>query len=546
MLVYHLSGNQRRRGTVITVACPKDLADEAIGRFRALTEPGYTRPDAPGAIVLTGPPGRVWIGGVLVTTVPGFLASYDLPLTSTALQNRDRTVIEADALRDAVRAILAVSQDHAVISRFATHVLADNKLREPEQFFPDVREPRTQAAWRRWAATHLPEKTFYTDSGTEEAALELKGKGFTELTSRGLARHQQYVFMRLLGVTLAPVRHREHREQTSKHMKQIPERSLTAPERAALTEGITLIRRAIGGFALDRVTVYTTSEKTDCPDGLYTPSTGDVAVNRDILGDAFRLRAVLAHEAAHRVTHRGGGRWLPSPDYRDRCRGFENTLGDFTAHLLRYVADGEPLPPAADRHATSLTRLAPADDPVVAVSRRELAHLLLDQLPHALAASGFTTDKTLIAATAVPFEYWRTLTRPKPAGFRRYSSGGQATNYERVTLIAEALGVHPPVVWLGYNLCEGSIHSRKREKWGQPGRWSPLMRTHVQRACTELLVLGGDYAAHVPALQALAAGTTTAPIGDESWQAPARTLIALERRRLGLDPATQPAGDHRG
>jgi hypothetical protein len=276
------------------------------------------------------------------------------------------------------------------------------------------------------------------------------------------------------------------------------------------------------------------------------PATGDVAVNRETLGDVFRLRAVLAHEAAHRVTHRGGGRWLPSPDWRDRCRGFENTLGDFTAHLLQYVADGEPLPPEADRHATSATRLAPADDPVVALSRRELAHLLLDQVPHALAAGGFSTVKALVASTAVPAEYWRTLTRPKPAGFRGWSSGGQATNYERVTLIAEALGVHPPVVWLGYNLCEGSIHSRKREKWGRPGRWSALMPTCVQRACTELQALGGDYATHVPALQALADGTTPAPIGDESWQAPARALITLERRRLGLDPDTQPTEDHRG
>jgi hypothetical protein len=275
------------------------------------------------------------------------------------------------------------------------------------------------------------------------------------------------------------------------------------------------------------------------------PATGDVAVNREILGDVFRLRAVLAHEAAHRVTHRGGGQWLPSPDWRDRCRGFENTLGDFTAHLLRYVADGEPLP-EPDRHTASGPRLAAADDPVIPVSRRELAHLLLDKLPHALTTGGFNTVNALIGSTAVPFEYWRTLTRPKPAGFRRYSSGGQATNYERVTLIAEALGVHPPVVWLGYNLCEGAIHSRPREKWGQPGRWSKLMRTGVQRACTELLALGGNYATPVPALQALADGTAPAPIGDDSWQAPARALITLERLRLGLDPATQPAGDHRG
>jgi hypothetical protein len=124
ILVLHLAGNNRTRGTVITVACPQDLAEEAIARFRVLTEPGYTPPAAPGTCVLTGEPGRVWIGGVLVTTVPGLLASYDLPLQDKALQNRDRTVVEAGALRDAVRAILAASEDRQVIDRFATHVLA--------------------------------------------------------------------------------------------------------------------------------------------------------------------------------------------------------------------------------------------------------------------------------------------------------------------------------------------------------------------------------------------------------------------------------------
>ncbi|HEX8627206.1 MAG TPA: hypothetical protein VF755_03430 [Catenuloplanes sp.] len=174
VLVYHLFRNERTRGTVITVACPQHLADEAIERFRPLTAPGYQPPAVPGACVLTGEPGRVWIGGVLVTTVPGFLASYDLPLQDKALQNRDRTVIEAGALRDAVRTILSSSDDPVLIDRFATHVLAGNNLREPEQFFTDVTGPRVRAAWRTWARAHLPAQTFYTSSGNEEAALDLK------------------------------------------------------------------------------------------------------------------------------------------------------------------------------------------------------------------------------------------------------------------------------------------------------------------------------------------------------------------------------------
>jgi hypothetical protein len=59
VLIYHLFYNDRARGTVITVECPQELADEAIGRFRALTEPGYIPPAVPGACVLTGDPGRV-------------------------------------------------------------------------------------------------------------------------------------------------------------------------------------------------------------------------------------------------------------------------------------------------------------------------------------------------------------------------------------------------------------------------------------------------------------------------------------------------------
>jgi len=217
---------------VITVGCPRDLASEAIARFRALTEPGYTPPAAPGACVLAGDAGRVWIGGVLVSTVPGLRASYDLPLADKALQNRDRTVIDAGALRDAVRTILAASEDQAVIDRFATHVLAGGSLREPEQFFTQVTHPRARAAWRTWARGHLPARTFYTTSGNEEAALDLQDQGFTEVAARGLSAHHQSVVMELLGVEVARARQKRHYEKTRDKTTWVPERALTAAQRA--------------------------------------------------------------------------------------------------------------------------------------------------------------------------------------------------------------------------------------------------------------------------------------------------------------------------
>ncbi|GAB1644247.1 hypothetical protein [Krasilnikovia sp. MM14-A1259] len=543
VLVYNLYRTDRTRGTVITVECPKELADEAIGRFRALSEPGYAPPAMPGTCVLTGDPGRVWIGGVLVTTVPGFLASYDLPLDDKALQNRDRTVIEAGALRDAVRAILAASDAPPVVDRFAAHVLAGEKLREAEQFFSGVILPRARAAWRTWGRAHLPAQTFYTSPGNEEAALDLKDNGFAEVTARGLAAHHQRALMDLLGVEIAHTRQRRHYEKTRDKTTWVPERKLTQEQHTALATATQLVRRGIGSFALDQVRVYAESESSPCADGFYNPRSGAVAVHVDALADRSRLLEILLHEAAHRVAHLGGGRWAPRWDYGDRCRGFEEVLGDFAALLLGYLADGAKLPDAVEtpnnEPPASRVHRSGADDPAVPVTRRELAHLLIERLPHALTAGGFADAKDMVASTAVHADFWRTLTNPKPAGFRAQMGRGRAWDYDKTSLLADAVGVHSPVVWLAYNLCEGSMYARRREQWGQPGPWAKQMREVTLRACADLDALGGAYAAQVPALRALLTGQTPAPTGDDCWQAPARTLLALERHRLGLD--AQPA-----
>ena len=307
-----------------------------------------------------------------------------------------------------------------------------------------------------------------------------------------------------------------------------------------MTGATRLVRRGIGPFALDRVRVYTHSEAASCALGFYNPRNGDVAIHVDALADRHVLLGTLLHEAAHRVGHRGGGRWIPVPDYGDRTRGFEDLLSEFAALLLGYLADGGTLPDPVDppdRAPAAGGRRSRADDPAVPVSRRELARLLTDRLPHALAAGGFATEQDLVASTAVHPEYWRTLTTsPRPAGYRRMmGAGGRAWNYDKVALLAEAAGVHPPVVWLGYNLCEGSMHGRRREQWGRPGQWAKQMRDLTLRACADLETLGGAYAEQIPALHALVNGHTPAPTGDDSWQALAQALVALERQRLGLD-----------
>ena len=548
VLVYHLYRTGRTRGTTITVACPQQLADEAIGRFRALTEPGYTPPAAPGTCVLDGQPGRVWIGGVLVSTTKGLLASYDLPLDDKALQNRDRTVIETGALRTAVRAILSASQDQQVIDMFANHVLNSGTLRDPEQFFTVIHQARARAAWRTWARANLPAQTYYTDQRDQESVLDLVDLGYTEVAARGLPAYEQRALMQLLGVEVAKTRQRSHHDSRHK-TAWVSQMALTRSERENLHEARQLIRRAFGPAALDRVRVYSESEQQPCADGFYSPISGDTAIHRRALASRDETLKVLVHEAGHRVGHRGGGRWVPIQDFRDRSRGFENTLTEFAALLLGLLAEGRPLPPTDSSPAVpggqrATARTIAADDPAVPISRRMLAHLIADRLPQALADGGFTSATDLVDSTAVSPGYWRTLTRPRTAGWRpsRNQGGGGAWDYDKVALLAEATGVHPPVVWLGYNLCEGAIHSRPRVNWGKPGPWAKKTRDVVERACADLEALGGAYAQQTPALRALAAGTTPAPAGDDSWQAPALHLLALERARLQLDRgATEPS-----
>jgi hypothetical protein len=70
--------------------------------------------------------------------------------------------------------------------------------------------PRARATWRTWARANLPDKTFYTTSGNEEAALDLVDIGFTEVAARGLSQRDQSAVMDLLGVDVARARQQRH------------------------------------------------------------------------------------------------------------------------------------------------------------------------------------------------------------------------------------------------------------------------------------------------------------------------------------------------
>lgn len=135
-------------------------------------------------------------------------------------------------------------------------------------------------------------------------------------------------------------------------------------------------------------------------------------------------------------------------------------------------------------------------------------------------AGGFTDERDLVASTAVRSVYWSLLIRPRPAGFRRQQGVSTAWDYDKVALLTEAVGIHPPVAWLSSNLCEGPLHGRRRDQWGQPGRWAKKVRDQVDRAYTDLQTLGGNHAAQIPAVRALADATMPPPPATTAGRPP--------------------------
>ena len=101
--------------------------------------------------------------------------------------------------------------------------------------------------------------------------------------------------------------------------------------------------------------------------GYRAPATSGACVHK--------LLGTLLHEAAHRVGHRGGGRWIPVPDYGDRTRGFEDLLSEFAALLLGYLTDGGTLPDPVhppERAPAARGRRSRADDPAVPLNQYRL------------------------------------------------------------------------------------------------------------------------------------------------------------------------------
>lgn len=541
VLVYSFYPSQRTHGTVVTVECAKKVADAAIARFRHLAEPGYTPPTDRAEVLLTGRRGRLYIGGLLVSTNPRLRASYDFPLAQAkTAQNRDRSVIAAETLTTLVSAALAATADEAIMAHFVDAALAGRQFAEAERYFQQVSDPRVRAAYRRHGQARFAGRDVYwCQPGVDvEAILELEDGNHELVTARGLDERSHAALMELLGVPEVRAARQQARERNTESTTYIARSRLTASERQHLESAITRVKATFGRDALDEVRVYTETDRSlACADGFYTPSPkGPVSVARHVLTSAAETLSVLVHESAHRIAHRRGA------EYGDRTRGFEHQLEQMVVHLMLTATRDVAAPGAADVAVPDpdgqVAAFAPIPTPIPP-SRVALADLLAEVADPAAEAAGHSSAAKLVAAVGLHVQHYRLLRNPRPAGYRTntYSSDvSMVSDYRKHQVLGEAFGITPAVLWCGHMVCEGPRYRRTKTQTDTSG-WSRKLRVEVDQVAADLDALGGPYVTAAGRLRALAAGDEASPLDDTGWEQWVVDLIDAERTRMGLDVA---------
>ncbi|WP_331762439.1 ATP-binding protein (plasmid) [Streptomyces sp. NBC_01527] len=554
VLVLTFSDSDRRTGTRITVECDRRLADELISEVRYLNEPGYTPPQEHAEIILDGDPGRIWVGGILVTTDPRLIASYDLPLaTAKHHQNRDRTIVSTSVLEQHIRNALAQCTDPRVLIQFVEHALSGGDLAGPEAFFSrvtssnyDVRQTFRQLAKDRW-----PDGRIYHSStgAAHEAELGLQDLGW-ECVTTGLNPSEHRSLMNLLGVGDPP------RAAAISRTREAPQPTtvwttignLTHPQRRTLDLARGILEATYGRGCLGSLRVFLHHEfgYDGCSArGFYVAGTDTIAVHVGDLDELTDTLETLFHEHGHRFAARNPGFVTNA----DRTRDFEEALGRTAAQALiqlgnheqrsfplsdTAVWDADKLPTGAylttrhtDPNRISTAKLRRQHQTALAPEpRRLLAQLAGDRMAAVRKETGKTLGQ-LMGEFALQARHFGLITRPHPAGYRRSHGFATLPDYQKSVNLGRLLDIHPPVFYLAHIAVEGPIYNVRKAS----GPWREPLAYGASCAVHDLRELGGLYAQKADAIKDMAAGKTEYDT-DGRWLTPVIELINAEIARL--------------
>ncbi|MFF2620108.1 hypothetical protein [Kitasatospora sp. NPDC058046] len=558
-LVYTLYPLDRTVGTKITIQCSKELADEAIARVLYLTEPGYTPPAGKARILLGGVPGRIYIGGILVTDDSRLSVSYDLPLAlAKGDQNRDRTFIDGRALERHLREALAKCAEPDVIEHFVSRALSKVSIVAQEQYFSAVREYDVRLAFRRIAGQLLPagKRVYYQGKGEGVEGLEtdawLLDSG-VHLVETDLPRLQHQDLMQLLGVERRhTAAHREVNRQ-ERTTTWINHKDLTEEQRQNLDGTATLLRSVLGEDSVGRTRAYTESSLVGYGSlGIYDQRADTIGLHLDTLKSREETISTAIRMAGHRKAY------LQKTHHTEGAAGFTQALTEIAATFLEaYIAsaggatvgrqptaDGtrqDEATPSSTRstHTPPIKHTKPNRDEIARARqlrdappvRRRLAELLHQRMKEVQNATETRSVARILQTVALAKVYWDVLDSPRPVGWRRGQGVSCVIDYDKITAIADLVGVNPAVIFLAHMAEEAPTYGRRGSGDSQKP-WYSRLQGPVTRAISDLQAAGGVYAEQVPSIQAMANGQTPCD-NDGQWLKPLHVLLKAEEERLG-------------
>jgi hypothetical protein len=309
VLVFILEENNRSTGTRICFEATQEESDAALGLFLEFS----TVRKISDRIYLPG--GRVYVNGALATERKDMLFSYDLTGENIrAAQNRDRTVVDDDALLEEVGRVLSTCRKQKVIETLFRSV----EKRKAETYLESrahLEPPNGDLAiWRKAMRKVFGPRVCLASSAIYD--LEAREKGFVVLNS---VPWQWEGCFRRLGAKFSY----DIAARTRKPRGRVALKDLSREESRNLRWAKKIAREVFGG-KLPKVTVVSEipPDGKERVRGCYDHR-GIIYLSRDVLAVPEEVLGTLLHEMVHHVT-----------DAPDCTRGFERGWQEVVVKVL--------------------------------------------------------------------------------------------------------------------------------------------------------------------------------------------------------------------
>jgi hypothetical protein len=288
-LVFYIEDHGFHTGTEFIIECDEETLESAKGYFAVLD--GVDEELVKIDTILEDYEDAVYVNGVLIAETP---AIFGYNFTNPELMNRDRTSLNHNKLKDAVREIMYDMKDLSTVEELLQQLVQKDDTVEAQvpmaYYFP---ESSVRAIWKQAAKNVFGAKVAMA-SGTS-ADTQAQYRKFTLLTT--VPGNWRWFFSNILDIKPADEIEGLVDRPKNKHVKP------AAEENGNLGWAKRLIKLYYGDYGTVKISDKVVDEYgNEHWAGLYVPKDDVTWLKRDILSSKEQTFKTLLHETIHRLT----------------------------------------------------------------------------------------------------------------------------------------------------------------------------------------------------------------------------------------------------